>query len=291
MADNVERDRLSGVETTGHEWDGLKELNNPLPKWWLYVLYATIAWSVVYWILYPAWPLGTTYTAGLLGYSSRDYAEREVAQAEAHRAEYFAPIADRPIAEVVADEELLTFARNGGRTMFLENCAPCHGPGGQGRPGGYPVLADDAWLWGGSPDAILQTIRYGIRSDHLDTRYSEMPQFGAMDLLSRDEIAQVSEFVLSLSGRAEDTALAEAGQAIYLEQCGVCHGDAGGGNHDLGAPALNDQIWLYGGDRASIRHTIHYARNGVMPAFAGRLTDTSIKILAAYVHDLGGGQL
>lgn len=291
MAHNqVERDPLSGVETTGHEWDGLQELNNPLPKWWLYIFYVTIAWSVLYWVVYPAWPLGNTYTPGLLGYSSRQTAEDSVIEAKQAQAVYMERIEAVEVADILGDQELLNFAIAGGRSVFADNCAPCHSAGGQGRAGGYPVLADDDWLWGGTPDAIHQTIRYGIRNDNYDSRFSEMPAFGADGLLSRSEITDVAQYVLSLSDQAEDAAAAERGSVTFVEQCAACHGEDGKGIQDLGAPNLTDAIWLYEGTAEAIEAQVYDPKQGVMPAWTPRLDDPTIKLLAAYVHSLGGGQ-
>lgn len=291
MTKQIERDSLSGVETTGHEWDGLKELNNPLPKWWLYIFWITVIWSVLYFVLYPAIPMGTWATTGILGNSSRATVEERLAKARERQAPFLDRIAGMGLQEVRADTELLDFALTGGRTMFNENCAPCHGAGGQGRPGGYPVLADDDWLWDGTVDGIYHTIRYGIRSDHEETRYSEMPRYGVDELLTRAEISDVAEYVLALSDQASDPDAVKRGAAIYSEQCAACHGENGKGITELGAPNLTDQVWLFGGDKESIVDTVFYARNGVMPAFAPRLDDETLKQLAIYVHDaLGGGR-
>ncbi|MBI1209373.1 MAG: cytochrome-c oxidase, cbb3-type subunit III [Azospirillum sp.] len=289
MATEVEKDHLSGVETTGHEWDGLKELNNPLPKWWLYVLYACIAWAVVYWVLYPAWPLGTTYTKGILGYSSRATLFQKMDEARQSQAQYLDAIAKTPLDQLRGNAELLNFSLAGGRTMFNENCVPCHGAGGQGGHG-YPNLADDKWMWGGTLADIYQTIQHGIRADDPDTRISQMPRFGADGVLTRPQIDDTAEFVLSLTGTSTDAEAAKRGAVLFAENCVACHGDKGQGTAEVGAPALNDGIWLYGGDKKTVVETITYARGGVMPAWSKRLDDTTIKQLAVYVHELGGGK-
>lgn len=284
MAD-VEKDTVTGTETTGHAWDGIKELNNPLPRWWLYVFYATIVWSIGYWVVYPSWPTFSTYAKGVLGYSSRGELDKDVAAARAAQEVWRAKIAATPISAVVKDQDLLVFANAGGKAIFAENCQPCHGAGGAGRPGGYPVLADDDWLWGGTPDDIFASIRFGVRSGHKDARVGEMPRFG--DQLKADEIAAVADHLLSLSGQKPKS---EAGAKLFTEQCVACHGEDAKGNKDLGAPNLADGIWLYGGTREAVARQIASPRHGVMPAWEGRLDPVALKMVAAYVHALGGGK-
>ncbi|KAB2939965.1 MAG: cytochrome-c oxidase, cbb3-type subunit III [Hyphomicrobium sp.] len=285
-----EIDSVTGVETTGHVWDGdLKELNKPLPRWWLYVLYATIVWAVGYWIVYPAWPTLHGYTKGVLDYSQRGEVDKEVAAAKAAQAKYFEQIAATPIAEIEKNQELLPFVMAGGAAVFGDKCGPCHGKGGGGAVG-YPNLNDDDWLWGGSPEAIEHTIQVGIRSGHPEARDMAMPRFGLDGILKPAEIADTAQFVLSLSGHAIDTAAAERGSKIFADNCASCHGEAGKGNQDVGAPNLTDGIWLYGGKLADIEKTIETGRGGVMPYWSGRLDPVTIKMLAAYVHSLGGGK-
>lgn len=285
-----EIDNVTGVETTGHVWDGdLKELNKPLPRWWLYVLYATIVWAVGYWIVYPAWPTLHGYTKGVLDYSQRGEVDKEVAAAKAAQAKYFEQIAATPIAEIEKNQELLPFVMAGGAAVFGDKCGPCHGKGGGGAVG-YPNLNDDDWLWGGSPEAIEHTIQVGIRSGHPEARDMAMPRFGLDGILKPAEIADTAQFVLSLSGHATDTAAAERGSKIFADNCASCHGEAGKGNQDVGAPNLTDGIWLYGGKLADIEKTIETGRGGVMPYWSGRLDPVTIKMLAAYVHSLGGGK-
>jgi cytochrome c oxidase cbb3-type subunit 3 len=289
MADNREIDEHSGVETTGHEWDGIKELNKPLPRWWLYVLYVSIVWSVGYWIAYPAWPMISGYTQGLLGYSERARLAENIAAARAAQERYTEAIANATLEEIKADPNLLTFAVAGGRAAFGDNCAGCHGRGAQGFTG-YPNLNDDDWIWGGSLDAIYQTIRGGIRNGGEEARESAMPRFGLDGLLEQPQIEQLADYVLSISGQDHDAASAAQGQPLYVENCAACHGEDGKGNPDLGAPDLTNRIWLYGGDRASIITSIQTGRGGVMPGWSGRLDDETIKKLSVYVHSLGGGQ-
>ncbi|MEL7049278.1 MAG: cytochrome-c oxidase, cbb3-type subunit III [Pseudomonadota bacterium] len=289
MSDKLDIDDVTGVETTGHEWDGIKELNKPLPKWWLYVFYVCIVWAAGYWVLYPAWPTVNGYTQGILGYSQRQVVTDAVAKNKEGQAKFREAIATAELSEISKDPELLRFAVAGGKAMFGENCAGCHGRGAQGFVG-YPNLNDDDWIWGGSLDAIHETILHGIRADNDDTRDSAMPQFGIEEILEPAQIADTTAYVMSFSGPVEDAAAVERGQAIYVEQCAACHGDAGKGNVELGAPNLTDAIWLYGGDKDSIKTSIHTGRGGMMPAWSGRLDPVTTKSLAVYVHSLGGGE-
>jgi len=277
------------VGTTGHEWDGIEELNKPLPKWWLYVFYATIIWAIGYWIVYPAWPLATSYTKGFLGYSQRDVVRKQLVEAEAQKAEFRDRIIASELEAIQDDPELLNFALAGGGAAFGDNCAPCHGRGAQGFVG-YPNLRDDAWLWGGSLDAIQHTIKYGIRADHPETRNSAMPAFGELGILTPEQISDVADYVLALSGNAEDGEAVERGKELYALNCAACHGPAGEGNQALGAPNLADELWLYGGGKDAVVESITYSRSGMMPAWNERLDPATIKELAIYVHSLGGGQ-
>ncbi|MFY8106641.1 MAG: cytochrome-c oxidase, cbb3-type subunit III [Elstera sp.] len=292
MPTKIEKDAVTGTDTTGHEWDGIKELNTPLPKWWLYTMYATIVWGFIWMLLYPSVPLGTTYFKGLLGYSERAEIAASLKAAADQHAPMLTQLAQTPIEDVQKNPDLATFALTGGRAVFADNCAPCHGPGGSGRPGGFPVLADDDWLWGGTREAIQLTLQHGIRNGSPDARDSAMPRYGADGLLTPAQIADVADYVLALA-TPPGTALspeAKRGAAIYGEQCVACHGVKGEGLQEFGAPRLSDAIWLYGGDRAALIRQISAPRQGVMPAWSGRLTDAQIKMLTLYVHSLGGGQ-
>ncbi|AWJ84115.1 cytochrome-c oxidase, cbb3-type subunit III [Azospirillum sp. TSH58] len=291
-----EKDALSGVETTGHEWDGLRELNNPLPKWWLYIFYVCIAWSLVYYVFYPAWPLGKSYTKGLLGYSQREELVQKVADGKKAQEKYLTAIAATSVEDIQKNKDLLAFAMAGGRSYFNENCAACHGAGGQGAKG-FPTLADDVWLWGGSSADIYKTIQHGIRADDGDTRGTVgigMTAFGRDGILNREQIGQVAEYVLSLNKRSTDAAAAAKGKTVYEENCAACHGENAQGSvavgMDVGAPPLVTANWLYGGDKATLVETITNGRAGVMPAWSKRLDDATIKSLAVYVHNLGGGK-
>ena len=284
-----EIDEVTGVETTGHEWDGIKELNKPLPKWWVWTFWATIIWSIGYWVLYPAFPTLTGYTKVVLGYSQRAVVAEQIEAARAEQAKFRDALAATPLEQVKDDPELLRFAMAGGAAVFADNCAPCHGRGAQGFPG-YPNLNDDEWLWGGSIEDIHNTIRFGIRSGHPEGRDSQMPRFGIDQLLDRNQISDTAEYVLSLSGRATDEAAVARGREIFAEQCVACHGEDGKGNVELGAPNLADAIWLYGGSKEDIMESIRTGRGGQMPSWEGRLDPVTIKSLAVYVHSLGGGQ-
>jgi cytochrome c oxidase cbb3-type subunit 3 len=285
-----EIDTVTGVETTGHVWDGdLKELNKPLPKWWLYTFYTCVIWAIGYWAFYPAWPTMSDYTKGYFGYSQRGEVAERVAAARADQAKYFDQIAATPLADIEKNQELMPFVMAGGAAVFGDNCGPCHGKGAQGGPG-FPNLNDDDWLWGGTPEAIQQTITHGIRSGDPEMRDMAMPRFGLDGILQPDQIKDAAQYVMSLSGHATDETAAKRGAAIFAENCAACHGEEGKGNQDVGAPNLTDGIWLYGGKEADIVKTIQTGRGGVMPYWTGRLDPVTIKMLAAYVHALGGGQ-
>ena len=292
MAEEKNIDPIAGVETTGHEWDGIKELNNPLPRWWLWVFYATIAWSLGYMVIYPSLPLGDSYYGGTADYSQRVDVAKDLQAAQDDKKVYLDRISSSSLEEIRADQELLAFSVVGGGAAFKENCAPCHGQGGVGVKGGYPSLIDDDWLWGGDLQAISATIKHGIRWEQDDdTRFSEMPAFGADELLDRTQVASVADYVLTLSGlEPSSAASAKAGGVIYAENCAACHGGAGAGMRDSGAPALNDQIWLYGKEREELIAQINKPKHGVMPAWSGRLDEATIKMLSVYVHAQGGGE-
>ena len=287
--DKKDIDELSGVETTGHEWDGLKELNNPLPRWWLWVFYATVIWSIWYFIVYPSWPVPGGATEGTSGYTQ--YKELAESQSEiiARQQVWLDRFEKASFEEILNDSELYAFAMAGGASAFKDNCATCHGTGGTGAPG-YPNLIDDDWLWGGTLSEIHQTLEYGIRVEgSFDTRLSQMPAFGKDGLLSREEIDAVVDYVLAMSG-GETKGQEARGADIYKMQCASCHGDNGRGLHEFGAPNLTDKIWLYGGDRHSIYQTVFNSRAGMMPAWDGRLDENTLRQLTVYLHQLGGGE-
>ena len=287
MPTKVEKDAATGVDTTGHEWDGIKELNNPLPKWWLYVFYATIAFSVIWWLLFPSIPWFTGYFKGVIGYDQREDLYAAIEAGRVGQLAYLEGIEESSLDEIVQDPELLSFALAGGATAFADNCAPCHAAGGAGQAG-YPALVDDDWLWGGDLEAIHETILYGVRFDHDQTRFNEMPAFG--DILEPEQVSAVAEYVLSFAGEAEDPELAAAGEQVYVDNCAACHGPEGEGLPVMGAPRLNDAIWLYGGSKRQVMAQIRGPKHGVMPAWIDRLDPATIKMLTVYVHGLGGGQ-
>jgi cytochrome c oxidase cbb3-type subunit 3 len=290
MTEHGEFDHVSGRSTTGHEWDGIKELNTPLPRWWVITFYATILWAIGYWIVYPAWPLLWSHTTGIWNYSTRADVASELANLEKIRGDKMVALGAASLADIEKNPALLALARARGKTVFGDNCAPCHGTGGAGAKG-YPNLNDDEWLWGGSLDQISQTIQFGIRSGHQKSHESAMLAFGKEGVLKADQIETVANYVRSLSGLPTSAGFdAAAGAKLFKDNCTSCHGDNGKGNQELGAPDLTDKIWLYGSDEATLIETIANGRAGVMPAWVGRLDPTTIKALTVFVHSLGGGK-
>jgi len=277
-------------DTTGHSWDGIEEFNNPLPRWWVWIFYLTIIWGIAYTVAYPAWPGIKSSTAGLLGFSTRAQVAEEIAKAEAANAAINERLASVELTEIKADNELNTYANSAGAAVFRTWCAQCHGSGAAGAKG-YPNLLDDDWLWGGSIEEIHTTISHGIRNEEDDDAlYSEMPAFGRDELLESDEIDQVVNFVMSLSGQAQDAGMIDAGAVVYQDNCSSCHAEDGTGNSSEGAPNLADAIWLYGGDFDTIKETVVNSRFGVMPPWVGRLSEAEVRAVASYVHQLGGGE-
>jgi cytochrome c oxidase cbb3-type subunit 3 len=288
---HVDIDSVTGVSTTGHSWDGIKELNQPLPRWWLWLFIATVVWAAGYMLLYPAWPLVTGATGGLLGWHSRAAVAVDLAALQATRAPMTQKLSATPIADVAKDPELFAFTRALGRTAFGDNCAPCHGAGGGGAKG-FPNLNDDDWLWGGKLADIQTTITHGIRwTADENTRVNAMPAFGKTGVLDAAAISNVADYVRGLSGLPTSPgADLAAGKKIFAENCVSCHGEGGRGNHELGAPNLTDAVWFYGPDKTTIVEGLVNGRGAAMPAWAGRLDPTTIKALAIYVHSMGGGQ-
>jgi cytochrome c oxidase cbb3-type subunit 3 len=282
-----ELDHLSGQTTTGHEWDGLKELNTPLPKWWLYVFYACIVWAIGYYFFYPSWPMVSDYTKGIFGSTMRSDSIAAYDNGVKARLANAAGLAEAPLEKIKSTPALLEFAMANGKAAFGDNCAPCHGSGATGGPG-FPSLQDDDWLWGGKLADIYQTIQYGIRSGNAKGRDSQMPNFGKDGVLKKEEIAQVADYVVSLSDPAVKGT--DAGKKLFADNCAACHGEDAKGNQELGAPNLADKIWLYGGGAAKVIAQVTEAKHGVMPAWEGRLDPITIKSLAVYVHSLGGGK-
>jgi cytochrome c oxidase cbb3-type subunit III len=292
MADDKKQhiDEVTGTQTTGHSWDGIRELDTPLPRWWLWVFYATIAWSVVYWVFYPSWPLITSYTRGAFDWSSRSAVAEDLAALKVQRGPMTDKLAAARLDQIMADPQLLDFARAQGRVTFRDNCAGCHGAGGAGATS-YPNLNDDDWLHGGKIEQIANTIRHGSHADDDKGHLTKMPAFGRDGMLKRAEIDTVADYVRSLSGlKVDPKADLAAGKKVFAEVCVTCHGAGGKGNPETGAPNLTDAIWLYGSDKATIVEGLWNGRGGVMPAWANKLDEPTIKGVAVYVFMLGGGQ-
>lgn len=276
--------------TTGHSWDGIEEYDNPMPRWWLWTFYVTIIWGIGYSIAYPAWPMISSATAGVLGYSTRAEVAAEIAAVDKANEAINAKLASVELTSIASDAELEGYAKSAGAAVFRTWCAQCHGSGAGGvQASGYPNLLDDDWLWGGTVEDIHETISHGIRNEtDDDARYSEMPAFG--ELLEKEEIAQVTNYVMSLSGAAKDASLVEAGAVVYEDNCSSCHMEDGTGDRSQGAPNLTDAIWLYGGDYDRLLETVTYSRYGVMPAWTDRLSEAELRAVSIYVHGLGGGE-
>jgi cytochrome c oxidase cbb3-type subunit III len=288
--EHKEIDALTGTATTGHDWDGIRELNTPLPRWWLWLFYATIVWAVGYWVVYPAWPLLTSSTQGAFGWNSRSAVVTELESLKLLRGPMMDKLTNASLAEIAGDPQLLDFARAQGRVAFADNCAPCHGAGGGGTKG-YPNLNDDDWLWGGKLDDIALTIRHGVRAGDDKGHQGNMPAFGRDNILKANEISAVADFTRTLSAlpveKGADLAL---GKKLFADNCALCHGAEGKGNRELGAPNLTDKIWLYASTKESIMEGVRNGRGGVMPLWGGRLSDPTIKALTVYVHTFGGGE-
>jgi cytochrome c oxidase cbb3-type subunit 3 len=282
-------DKHTGTETTGHEWDGIHELDTPLPRWWLIVFYATIVWAIGYWILMPAWPTLNGYTEGLLHHSQRADVVVALDALKAQRHAREASLANTSLEQIEKNPELLQFAMAEGKSAFGDNCAPCHGSGGQGAHG-YPNLNDDVWLWGGKLEDILHTITVGVRSTSPNTRTSQMPAFGRDGILKPDQVDDLTEYVVHLSKRPADPAAVARATKLFADNCAACHGPTGSGNRALGAPPLLGAAYLYGPKREDIHDQIWNGHGGVMPTWGGRLSPETIKSLAIYVHSLGGGE-
>ena len=287
---NRRRGKAPEPKTTGHSWDGIEEYDNPMPRWWLWIFYATIIWGVWYVIAYPAWPLVQGATEGYKTWSTRENVASEIEQAEAANSEINERLVSAELSSIPDNEELQGYATSAGASVYQTWCAQCHGSGAAGvQVGGYPNLLDNDWLWGGTVEDIHYTIAHGIRNeDDPDARFSQMPAYG--EILEREEIEQVVNYAMSLSGKPRDAEAAVAGEEIFLNNCAACHMEDGGGMAALGAPALNDQIWLYGGDYETIMETVTYSRYGVMPPWNVRLSDAEVRAVAVYVHQLGGGE-
>lgn len=281
-------DEETGIETTGHSWDGIQELNNPLPRWWLWTFYLTIIWGIGYTIAYPAWPMISGATAGVMGWSTRENVANDIAEHEEQNADLVAALLEADMATLPENADLNRYAVARGGAVFRAQCSQCHGSGAAGAVG-YPNLLDDDWLWGGDMDAIIYSVTHGIRNEtDPDAHWSQMPAFG--DIFTEEETAATVEYLVSLSSTDYDADLAEEGSVLYMDNCAACHGDNALGDRGIGAPNLADAIWLYGGDRETLTYSIENARFGVMPAWGQRLTEEDVRAVSAYVHALGGGE-
>ncbi len=280
-----ERDPLTGHQTTGHEWNGITELNTRVPRavWWAVGI--THVWALLIWLLIPTWPLVITYTKGLLGIDQQEQVQEAVVAANLSRADWAERIAETPVEAIRADPDLMARVTGTAHALFGDNCAACHGADAAGGPG-FPSLVDDAWLWGGDADTIMETLRVGINAQHPDTRYSQMLAFGRDGILAREEIRTVVDYVQSLSGTPAPPDRIAAGADLFANNCASCHGETGSGNTDIGAPNLTDAFWIYGGDDASMFQTVWGGRQGWMPAWEDRLSLTERKILTVYLQDL-----
>ncbi|WP_087001892.1 cytochrome-c oxidase, cbb3-type subunit III [Rhizobium sullae] len=289
----TERDPVTGRETTGHEWNGITELDTPVPRGVLIFLIVTHIWAIAWWFFVPAWPLGTTYTKGLFGIDQKTTVEAQVVEAERSRSGWMSRIATEPYDTILSDEALMQTVRDTGRQLFGDNCAACHGRDGKGRAN-YPDLTDDDWLWGGGPQLIEQTMRVGINTRHAESRIGQMPAFGRDQMLDREQVRSVAAYVYSLSHSDYSTPAnvdrLEAGREVFVTTCAACHGEDAKGKSDVGAPNLTDSTWIYGGDLDTIIASVHGGRQGHMPTWDERLTTAEIRTLALYVHDLGTQQ-
>jgi cytochrome c oxidase cbb3-type subunit III len=285
-----DRDPVTGQLTTGHEWNGITELYTPVPRIVFFFLFVTILFSIVYWVLMPAWPLGWTYTKGILGFDQKAVVQSQLAEAGAEQSAWTSRIDGMDYAAIQADPELMKIVHEAGATLFGDNCAVCHGTGGTGGKG-FPDLTAGAWLWGGEPEAIAETLRVGINAPHEETRVSQMLSFGRDGILARDQIDDVVGYVQSLgpsAAAAHDEEALARGAEVFAGNCAACHGEDAKGNRDLGAPNLTDTSWIYGGDRQSITSTVYSGHQGLMPSWEQRLTPTQRKILTLYVLGLSG---
>ncbi|KQZ30901.1 cytochrome C [Mesorhizobium sp. Root552] len=282
------RDRVTGRTTTGHEWNGIEELETPIPRVVFFFLGATVLFSLICWVLYPTWPLGSTFTRGLTGFDQRNLVTEQVAKADAERASAWAgKVETMSYADIEADPALMQPVKEAGRTLFVDNCAVCHGVSATGGPG-FPNLTSKSWLWGGEPEAIEETIKVGINSTNDDTRVSQMMAFGRDGVLAPEQISNVVTYVRSLSGAEGDAARIDAGKEVFAANCVACHGDNAKGSHDVGAPDLTDHFWIYGGDVDSVYTSVYSGRQGHMPHWDARLSPLQVKLLTVYVHTLDG---
>ena len=285
--ENQDRDGYTGYLTTGHEWNGLKELNTPVPRVLYFFLTLALLFSVGYWVLMPAWPLGVAYTKGLLGIDQRALVSASLQDAALERSVWSMRIETEDLAKIQSDPKLMSVVRETGSTLFGNNCAACHGVDAKGGPG-FPNLTTNSWLWGGKPEDIFNTIRVGVNSTHPDTHVSQMPAFGRDQMIARQDVLKVASFVYSLShpdAKDIDPARIDAGKAIFAANCVACHGPDAKGNPEVGAPNLTDRFWIYGGDFETIDTTVWGGRQGHMPTWEDRLSKLDRKILTLYLVD------
>jgi len=278
------KEKLNPPKITGHEWDGITEYDNPDPFWLRLLFYITLFFALGYWLLYPSFP--AQREDGILSWSEYGQLNQSLEEIKKIREPYLLEFNKASFDQIIKDPLLLKFANAGGKSAYAINCAVCHGTGGNGNKG-YPNLTAGAWLWGGKLDQLYQTIKYGIRSGHLETRDSQMAAFGKDGMLTKEQVTVLANFVHGLF-KGENAS--EEANKLYQTNCASCHGDKGQGNYEFGAPALNDAVWLYGGDIATIYDVIYNGRQGVMPYWEHKLDDATIRQLAIYVHQLGGGQ-
>lgn len=279
-----ERDDHTGHLTTGHEWNGIKELNTRVPRIVWVCLLGTFLYSVVYWLLMPAWPLGDHATRGILDYREQDVVAEQIDHANRMFGSWKQDLLKKDIQSPNLDPILLEKVLVAGKSLFGDNCSACHGIDGNGNLG-FPSLADGSWLWSGEVVGIEETIRYGINSPHDDTQVSQMPAFGHDGLLSRNEVIELVGYLQSVSKGTSASSISAAGGLLFADNCAACHGDDAKGV-GIGAPNLTDNFWIYGSSRQQLFETIWNGRQGHMPAWEGRLNDEQIRILAIFVSNL-----
>lgn len=279
-----ERDPYTGHMMTGHEWNGIKELNAPVPRIVNISYVLAIACAVLLWILLPSFPIGSTFTPGILDIKQHTDVDEALLDAQKERAAWEKRIKQESFQEIAADPKLMLIIRQAGKALFGTNCAACHGLDGTGGPG-YPNLTDKAWLWGGEPDQVMETLSVGINSANPDTRSSQMPAFGRDEMLPEDNIKELAGYVHDLS-TSNAASAPESVKALFSDNCSACHGEDAKGSIEMGAPDLTDAEWIYGGDVAAVHTTIWSGRQGVMPSWVERLSEVDRKILTLYVLDL-----
>ena len=273
-----EIDPVSGYETTGHEWGGIRELNTPFPKIALIALALTVIYSVIAWVLLPAWPLGNDYTRGILGLDQREQAlEGTQAMAEI-RQDWLGRFEGEPdFAALSDDETLMERAMPAADRLYRDNCAACHGDEAGGGPM-FPVLSDDYWLWGGAPEDIARTLHVGINANHPESRAAVMPAFGWME---EGQLSALAEHVAALrTGEADDDS---EGAGLVKQFCVACHNEGGAGGMKNGAPSLIDDAVIYGQSAETVMETLRHGRQGVMPQWSDRMSTAEINMLSLYI--------